>query len=168
MQRNIFLSVNKPLLYIVLISTFIISGFSFPSELDLKEIRELYVQSVDSKKTNETLIQKLKDTNENTPVLLGYKGAAFIIMAKHDFYPWNKWTNFTKGRGILEKAIQKYPDNYELRFIRFSIQSNLPAILNYSSDIVKDRTILVSGVKHLQDKDLKKRVVKYLKEKKKS
>lgn len=84
-------------------------------------------------------------------------------MAKHDFYPWKKWQHFKKGQAILEKAIQNYPDNYELRFIRYSIQSNLPAILNYSSDLDKDRIILVNGLEDLKDNDLKNRLAKYLK-----
>lgn len=88
--RTVFPLIDKVSSHIVLLSSLLMLGVSFPSKVELKEVRELYIQSVDSKKTNETLINKLKEANEHTPVLLGYKGAAFIIMAKHDFYPWNK------------------------------------------------------------------------------
>lgn len=160
--KKMSFSVNKLSLLVILATAIILSGFHTSPNIDLKEVRELYIQSVANKKNNEALISKLKDANENTPVLFGYKGAAFIIMAKHEFYPWNKWKNFKKGRDILESIIQKYPDNYELRFIRYSIQSNLPGILNYSSAMEQDKKIVVEGFKNLTDIDLKNLVNRLL------
>lgn len=162
-KKNIGYAVSKISFYIILL-TFLISGFTLPSKPNLKEIRDLYVQSVTSKTTNEILVNKLKEANESTPVLSGYKGAAFIIMAKHHLNPWKKWNDFKKGRDIVENVIKKYPENFELRFIRLSLQSNLPAILNYSSDMEEDSSILINAIPQIKDNDLKNRVIKYFEE----
>jgi hypothetical protein len=69
------------------------------------------------------------------------------------------------GKKLLESAIQKDLRNIELRFFRFSTQSNVPALLNYSSNINEDKMILMNYLKissSTTDKDLYQRIKSYM------
>ena len=59
-------------------------------------------------------------------------------MGKSCFSPISKWNTFKKGKGNIEQAIKIEPDNVELRFIRLSIQKNIPSFLGYKSNIDED------------------------------
>ncbi len=127
------------------------------SETDLITIRNLYVQSVKSKEDNQRMIDFLAKQRQ-TPVVKGYLGGAHFIMASHAFAPWNKLSEFRTGKKILEQAIVNAPHEPELRFIRLSIQSNLPGFLNYSEHITGDTKFLQESLPGIADADLRKRI----------
>jgi tetratricopeptide (TPR) repeat protein len=65
----------------------------------------------------------------------------------------------------FKAALEKDPKNIELRFFRFSTQSNVPALLNYSSNINEDKMILMNYLKinnSITDKDLYQRIKSYM------
>lgn len=132
------------------------------SEINLVTVRNLYVQSVHSKEDNQRMINFLLKQKQ-TPVIRGYLGGAHFIMASHVFMPWNKMSEFKTGKKLLEQAIKESPHDPELRFIRVSIQSNIPGFLNYSDQIKQDSQFLYTALPHIKDEDLKKRITDWLK-----
>lgn len=81
---------------------------------------------------------------KNNPVLQGYKGTALTMMADHIGNPFEKLSKFNEGKAMLEEAIKRSPRNFELLFLRFSVQSNCPGFLNYASDIAGDKSFLLT------------------------
>ncbi len=59
---------------------------------------------------------------------------------------------------MIESVIRSHPDNVELRYLRLSIQVNLPEMLNYSESIQEDTNFLLYEFKSLNDPLLKKRI----------
>lgn len=96
---------------------------------------------------------------------MGYRAGATMLMAKHSLNPFNKLSYFKKGKTMLEKAIQAENNNVELRFLRYTIQTNVPSFLGYSSELIKDRSFLQQSVAGVRDAELKKIITAYLKEK---
>jgi hypothetical protein len=94
---------------------------------------------------------------------MGYRACATMLMAKHVFNPFSKLSYFKRGRDILEKAIKADRDNIELRFLRYTIQTNVPAFLNYDQFKELDRLFLVNSISKLNDQKLKKIIIAYLK-----
>ena len=85
-----------------------------------------------------------------------------MIMAKHVFNPFSKLSYFNKGKLILEKAIQAEGKNVELRFLRYSIQTNVPAFLGYKSNLKNDYNFLKQAIPGIKDSVLKKIITSYL------
>jgi hypothetical protein len=137
----------------------LLSSFT-ASNLSITEVRNAYEKAVYSEQVANELLDKLSSTNNNT--LLGYKGTVTMMMAKHVLSPYKKLNYFKAGKEILEQALQKEPLNVELRYLRFSIQSNSPKFLEYHSNLQSDKLFLLKEVKTLTDADLKQRITKFL------
>lgn len=148
---------------------FLVIGLSvFTSGTDLVELRKQLDQAANNSRIADQLNDRLKELDEKKaePVMLGFKAISNMILAKHAFNPMSKVSHFKKGKRILESAIARDPKNPELIFFRYTTQVNVPAMLNYSSNLTTDRRLLVefleSASKAPKDVDLYKRIKKYL------
>jgi len=132
--------------------------------VDMSKIRHLY-QSAPLVKQDATQLESLLqniNNNTETPVLVCYKGASEMIQAKYAFNPFTKLEKFNKGKELLQKAISRDTLDLEMRYIRFSIQSNLPSFLGYHDELNMDKRFLVENTKNTKDPELKKMISNYL------
>jgi hypothetical protein len=131
--------------------------------ISINDARMAYEQSVNEANSGKYFLKKVENEKELTPVILGYKGAVKMVMAKHYFNPIEKLYSFKEGKNILENAIAKDPQNSELIYLRFGIQCNSPKFLNYCNNIHQDKAFLLKQLSTIEDKELKKRVFNFLK-----
>jgi len=96
----------------------------------------------------EDLVLLLK--GEKSALGRAYRGAFILMSAEHTSYPLRKYNRFTKGRDILDLAIDASPSNPEIRYIRILIQSETPSFLNYSKNIDGDVKQLIRHKKVLK------------------
>jgi hypothetical protein len=132
--------------------------------VDMSKIRHLYQGAPLVKQDATQLESLLQNINSNTatPVLVCYKGASEMIQAKYAFNPFTKLEKFNKGKELLQKAISRDTLDLEMRYIRFSIQSNLPSFLDYHDELNMDKRFLVENTKNTKDPELKKMISNYL------
>jgi hypothetical protein len=149
----------KQLLFI----TTILMGMILKDEPKVEVVRGLFYEATVNKSAAEKFLRALSAVdNHSSPVLLCYKGVAEMIQAKHVFNPFSKLERFKTGKNMIEESISRDPNDLELRFLRFSIQSNLPGFLNYHKAITADKTKLLNGYTSIKDTELRKRVLNYL------
>lgn len=118
-----------------------------PKEVpDEEKIRRLFNESVNEKKKAIELVAYI-DMCKTTSLSLGYQGAAKMLLAKFESNVFKKYDLFQEGKVEIERAIQMDPESVELRFIRFSCQSNIPWFLNYRCSLKNDKEILVQSIK---------------------
>jgi hypothetical protein len=130
---------------------------------ELKQIRSLYNQSAVSREAARQLQQLLTGGDANAdPLLMCYRGAVEMIQAKYVFDPLSKFRSFKKGKVLIEEAIARDQNGVEMRYLRFSIQTNLPRFLSYYKQIDPDKKFLLSKIGRLNDKELKRLIIKYL------
>jgi hypothetical protein len=98
----------------------------------------------------------------NYPVLVGYKACGTMMMAKYVFNPFSKLSYFRRGKKILETVIAANSDVVELRFLRYSIQTNAPSFLGYNKHIAEDKMFLKKAVPLLNDAAFRTRINDYL------
>ena len=147
---------------LVFIITILISFF-MKDEPKVETVRNLFYEASVNKSAAAKFQKALSVVDKNSsPVLLCYKGVAEMMQAKHVFSPFIKLAKFKNGKSMIEESISRDPDDLELRFLRFSIQSNLPAFLNYDSQIPGDKKKLINGYSRIKDVELRRRVVDYL------
>jgi hypothetical protein len=116
---------------IVILALISIVGFA-GNPPETSEIRDAFFQGWNGECGATDLYNQMLDLEINDPVLIAYKGAAEMTMANCVGNPWKKYQYFKKGKEKIETAITKYPDNFEIRYLRFAVQSNLPGFLNYN------------------------------------
>ena len=69
---------------------------------------------------------------------------------------------FQKGKKILESSIKKKPNSVELRFLRYTIQKNLPRFLFYYNHLDKDLIFVINNINSITDKKTQKYIEKSL------
>lgn len=137
---------------------------SFAKIPAIGEIRTLYEKSVTDESACSKLIEMLSPFNEkNNPLYAGYKASAIMIMAKHAFNPFSKFSYFKRGKKILESAIKADDKNVELRFLRFNAQTHMPSFLGYDGSIEADKNFLETSFLKIDDLQLKQFLLPYLK-----
>jgi hypothetical protein len=123
---------------------------------NISEIRELFYKAIYKESSAEEMLNKLeKTTPSSDPVLAGYKGIAFMLLAKYAFSPLNKYNYFIKGKFYIESAIQNDPKNIELRYLRLIVQNNVPSFLMYSGKLQEDKNAIVKGINGIEDLNFK-------------
>ena len=83
---------------------------------------------------------------DDQAVLLGYKAMAEMMRCRYVRSPIEKLLHFSRGKKILESAIQIEPYSTELRYMRYVVQCNAPAMLGYSTNMQVDRKALLDFV----------------------
>lgn len=131
--------------------------------IDLNTIRKEYELAANDEEVAKTLLFKLTDQAHRSTTVLGYKGAVTMMMAKFHYNPLTKLDYFNSGKTLLEDAITKDRYNIELIFLRFTVQSNAPAFLDYRNQLNKDKYFLLSHLSLVKDADLKRRIQLFLK-----
>ena len=130
---------------------------------DATEIRKLYVEGVKDEQKCKQLYDKLFSKNDiSDPLILGYKGAVSMIMAKYTSSPMSKLNYFSAGKELVEKAVKLAPENTELRFTRFTLQENLPSFLMYSSNLDEDKKHILKHINSIEKIHLKQAIVTFL------
>lgn len=147
----------------ILFITTVLLAFFMRDEPKVETVRSLFYEASLNKSAAAKFSKALSVVDENSsPVLLCYKGVAEMMQAKHVFNPFNKLAKFKTGKLMIEESISRDPDDLELRFLRFSIQSNLPGFLNYDAQIPGDKKKLINGYSRIKDVELRRRVLDYL------
>jgi hypothetical protein len=133
---------------------------------DLTYIRNLFFEASQSKQKTDMMMQTLlKAEDKSKPILRGYTGMTYMLLAKHGFNFVARYNNFQKGKEMLEKAIYEDKNNVELRFLRLSVQMNVPTFLNYSKEIENDKAFIRMHYTSIKDMDLRTRITNYFSKK---
>ena len=105
-------------------------------------LRRHYEQAAADKSAGEKFYQLLANYNDRDALVLGYKAAAEAIRAR-DASMFNKLTYVQDAARTFEQAVGIDPKNPEIRFLRFSVESNLPAFLGLSKHVDEDKDVLL-------------------------
>ncbi|WP_276482969.1 hypothetical protein [Paraflavitalea pollutisoli] len=133
----------------------------------LAEARTLYEQAAGAENTCTQFITRLQQCGRTgDPAVWGYRGAAIMLMAKHAGSPFSKLSYFKKGRKVLDSALAAHPGDIELRYLRFTIQTNVPSLLGYNDEIKADKQYLINHLAAVTDNKLYNNIYNYLQQSK--
>ncbi|RYE41521.1 MAG: hypothetical protein EOP48_23905 [Sphingobacteriales bacterium] len=148
---------------LILLFLFISYGNVAFANPDIPEVRNLYHKAATSKKSWTQLSKLLSPVdNKSSALLVCYKGAADMMEAKYVINPWSKLNSFRAGKKLIEEAVKRDSKNMEIRFLRYSVQTNLPSFLDYNDDIDADKSFLIKNLYKMEDKTLKNSIIQYL------
>lgn len=133
---------------------------------NLTEMRNLYSNVSSSKEKQQDFITYMQKADTKKPVFQAYKGASLILQSKNTTVKNDRKQLFVNGAGLIDKSVNKEPENIEIRLIRLSIQENIPKALKYNSNIQEDVTFISENLNHIKDSELKSYVQQYVKQSK--
>ncbi|MDU0371341.1 hypothetical protein ACFPAF_13115 [Hymenobacter endophyticus] len=107
------------------------------------QLRRHYQQAATSKEAGEKFHKLMAAYDKQDAVVLAYKAAAEAIRAR-DASMFNKLTYVQQAGKLFDQAVKLDNDNAEIRFLRLSVESNLPSFLGMSPHVEEDRQFLVS------------------------
>ena len=131
----------------IIISLLFSLANSQAQELNLSELRELYIEaSFEEDKAN-----KLYELTKNSSIESDYKNfsyhtIAILLQSKFSINPIDKLKLFGEGKEKLEKVISQYHKDIELRFLRFCVQDGTPAILDYKLNMEEDSQFINNNI----------------------
>ena len=135
-------------------------------EPNLHTIRKLLITALDSKKTTDSLYTSLGTVKNRSSLLNAYMGALEACKAKHAWNPYYKIKYLNDSEKTLQAAVVNDPHNIEIRFMRFSIEHNVPKFLGYTKNLVVDREEMIRQInnKHYASADttLVKTIINFL------
>ncbi len=107
------------------------------------------------------LYSRINKTSNSDVITNAYRGAISISMANHSKEKKEKLKLFNTGKKMLEESIAADSSNIELRFIRFTIQTNCPKVLRYNKEIASDKSFILKNYSSLLNVAIKKMIVSF-------
>lgn len=102
-----------------------------------EQLRELYWRATDDAAIKSFYQQAMAEPLSDA-VVLAYQGVATAMQAQVADGISEKIRYFSEGKEKIAEAVRLDPNNPEIRFLRFSVQSEVPAILGYRDHISED------------------------------
>ena len=116
-------------------------------QLNISEIRELYTEaSFEKNKANKLYELTKKCSIESNYKNFSYNAIAILLQSKFSINPIYKLKWFIEGKEKLEKVISQFPNDIELRFLRFCVQDGSPAILDYKINMQEDSQFILNNI----------------------
>lgn len=109
----------------------------------VSNLRRQYQLAAASKEAGEKFYQLMAAYQQQDAVVLAYKAAAEAIRAR-DASMFNKLNYVQAAMKQFDQAVKLDADNAEIRFLRLSVESNLPAFLGLSPHVEDDRQFLLN------------------------
>ena len=132
---------------------------------EVQDLRSMYYKSIEDEQSAKKFFKYFDNKDvKNNVILTGYCAVANFLQSKHAWNPYVKLEYYNVGKAQLEHAIELDLENIELRFLRLSIQNNLPSFLDYSKSIKEDTNFLINHLTEIKDYDLKQKITLYLQE----
>jgi hypothetical protein len=141
---------------------FFLSSFGASSQtITVDALRREYQQVHSDSALCAKLYSRVNKTNNSDIITNAYRGAISISMANHSKEKKEKIKLFNTGKKILEESIASDSSNIELRFIRFTIQTNCPKVLRYNKEIVNDKNFILKNFSSITNGAIKKMIVSF-------
>lgn len=118
---------------------------------DIEAVRASYKKAIDSEAETETALKRMETVSKTSPLLYAYKGAFTALLAKHASNPYTKLDKVRQASAILDEAVMADAAHIEIRYLRYSIEKNVPAFLPYRAHIAQDEEKIVAALSQKTD-----------------
>lgn len=106
------------------------------------QLRTGFFSMKDEKCGQMKFFDRIKSEKYASAVHQAYAGTAEAASAECASGPYNKIEYFNRGKKNIEAAVNKAPQNPEVRFMRFATQANIPSFLFYDN-LKEDKALIL-------------------------
>lgn len=79
-------------------------------------------------------------------LVLAYKAASIALQARNCMMPHKKISYANESMRIFSEAIKMAPQNIEVRYLRYCIQTNIPSFLGLSKNLSEDKKFILDNL----------------------
>jgi hypothetical protein len=137
----------RRLLIIVFILLTLPFKTAFCAEPDPAVIRKHLVTALKSSKTTDSLYKSLDAIKNKSGLVTGYIATLQALKAVHAWNPYLKIKYLNRAEKTYKEAVAADPANIEIRFMRFSVEHNVPGFLGYNKNLTADREQIIAQLK---------------------
>lgn len=138
-------------------------GFVFSlTSAPVDNLRKIFHESVLHKEKLPLFIKQIQSIQNPTAIEKAYIGASEALKARETWNPIEKLAYIQKFREYLLEAIETDAENLEIRFIRFSIEYNIPSLLQSKKAISEDKSKIISNLSQLEMFNVDESFVRYI------
>lgn len=109
----------------------------------LPALRQHFRQAAQDEAASRRFHELMSRYEAENAVVLAYKAASEAILAKHTGGLFDKLDRVKVAGKQFDQAVALDPKHPEIRFLRFSVESNLPGFLGASKHVQEDKHLLV-------------------------
>ena len=120
-------------------------------EYNVQELRNLYQQASEDVEAGRLFYDLMRNYDGREPVVLAYKAAAEAIEAKYSSVVFSKLKHLKVSARLFEQAVRLNSSNPEIRFLRYTVEQNVPSYLNMSEHLQEDKSIIMASLKRVSD-----------------
>lgn len=120
-------------------------GNAAPSPEIIEPIRHSFVNGLENEETAHDLHDRLEQIADDDPLLLAYFGATKALKAHHTRNYFSKYVYARNAVNMLNDAVEKAPENIEIRFLRYNVQREIPRYLGLSSNLDEDKNFIIEN-----------------------
>jgi hypothetical protein len=132
-------------------------------ELEINEIRNRFFDITVNSESAPALFQDLqKSSTPNKPILIAYLGATQAILTRHKWDPFSKIQLLRASLENLNHAVLLEPQNIEIRFLRYCVETHVPGIPGLSRNLKSDKLFLVNNCKLFDSRAMGEQMRKYI------
>lgn len=114
---------------------------------DINYIRKEFNLAIDNQEKANYLYQTLtKSAPAANTLQYAYLGATEALLAKHSYNPLTKLNYVNSALSKLNYAVAQNKNDIEIRFMRFSVESELPRYLGISKHLEEDKNSIINGL----------------------
>lgn len=112
----------------------------------LEKLRPSYMKALHDYAYAPAVYDQFLKVENPSAKLLAYRGALEAIMTKTTWNFFKKIGYLNKCKASFEEAIEKDPKNIEVRFLRLSVEHEIPSYLGYSEHLEEDQKFVVENI----------------------
>ncbi len=132
-------------------------------QLSRQQLRDLFLPATERKGALDSLLNRLEDIDEKTPVEESYLGICNGLCCQHVEGNWAKLKYVIKAKNHLNSAVERDAKDPELRFLRLMLEHFLPSFLGFNKHISDDLQVIFAHPGFISDNPmLKKKVLDFL------
>ncbi|MEM7550251.1 MAG: hypothetical protein AAF363_11270 [Bacteroidota bacterium] len=147
---------------ILLFLLFFSCSLSKAQDYDLQMIRATFFNLTFDSKNTPAFYDQLQTIEDPMPIIKAYLGATQALMVKHVWSPFGKWKYLRMSEKTLTEAVNNSPKNVEIRFIRFSVEKNIPHMFGFSEHLEGDKAYILDNIKRFDVSDLDEDYLDYI------
>jgi len=156
--------------FLCLLCAVLLMSFAEANVPSPKVVRKQLLLALENRKLTDSLDKVFTAAPNKSALNVCYWGVIQALKAKHAWNPYYKVKYLNDAEKILQTAVSRDPDNIEIRFMRFSIEHNVPGFLGYTKHLTADREEMIKQLERkyyaTADQDVVITIIKFLLESK--
>lgn len=116
------------------------------------QLRKYYLKALEDKTYCDSLYIKSRASGAGA-LAIAYESVSIALRGKYTWSPAAKLSYLGKYEERMKQAIKKSPEHTEVRFLRYSVEKNIPAFLSRSKHLDIDKKFLMKKLQVLSEKE---------------